>query len=1189
MNFPISVKFTFLVLAVFLYLGACKKPEEQIPQNKDANTPIQKEESRDQLVADAQGGKVEAMIKIRHRMVDGENLPISQQEMEDLIQRSAESGNPDAQCEMGIILLRDDCGRPKDVQQSIKWLSLGADQEHPQSMQILGIHLFHGFTEIAKDREKAIDLLRKAAKKGNLGAQIDIGQIYAFDPEYEDRKKEGFNILLPLAEAGNENAFRPVAIMLQNGIGVEKNTDSAIEWFTKSAKKGDASSQYELGDIYLNEKNIKLAMDWYTKSAENGDIKAQNKLGEIYSAGYFTGIPDAQREDYKSLENAIYYLKKSADQNDVVAQCQLAEIYLTKDNYNYNPTKAIKYLEKAYEQKSGRAAETLADCYENGEGVQLDENKSFELQLEASIEFGNSDIYNIEGSSSRRKDNNRFIQKLQEASKRGNNSAKYSLANIYRFDFMTGDALSESLVYKMERNLLKTLEDRFITDFPLQPTKKNIPEAIRLLKSAAESGHQLSQTELGIMYTRGGEVEPNIDKAIEYLTLAAEGGNGYAAFNLGKLYANRASIQNSQKAIYYLQKSYDQGISNSANELGLIYLNGKGISQNGEQALKWFKQAANDHGDTAANACFYIYKMYEYGEGVLASSSLANEWLEKSADLNNLNSIEILAKKNYNGQGIPKNPSKAFDLYTKLAEQGKKDAQFQLAIMCAQGIGTNKNLNEHAKWLMEAAKQNHPGATFYLGNAYIYGNGVEKNPELAAEFYEKAASLGEAKAYLKLGIRYYYGNGLKQNYDKAFKWLLKSAETGDSNAQNHVGLSYQNGYGTKKNLNLAAEWFEKASNAGDTFAPKNLSSLLIAPPSNKDGFKADLKRAANLIEKLDDKDASDYCSLGWIYEQPAFKNTEKMIDSYQMAVSMGNSIAMRNMAYCYVRGDGVVKNYAEALVYHYLAQANANADQKAISFLENYLSPNSIQAAQKKAEQLHAQIKQNKNKPKSETSPKTADNNTPTQPNGSGSGFLISKEGLVATAFHVVDGAAKITIKTSKGTHEAKILSSDKSNDIAILKILGIKEPLVAASIASSSDVQLGQSVFTLGFPNIDVQGFNLKMTKGDISSVSGIQDDPRQFQISVPVQAGNSGGPLFDESGNIVGIVVSKLNAAFMAKHSGDLPQNVNYAVKSAYLMPLLDQFMNQLPAPNKRTDDVKTEELVNKVKDACVMILVE
>jgi S1-C subfamily serine protease len=90
-------------------------------------------------------------------------------------------------------------------------------------------------------------------------------------------------------------------------------------------------------------------------------------------------------------------------------------------------------------------------------------------------------------------------------------------------------------------------------------------------------------------------------------------------------------------------------------------------------------------------------------------------------------------------------------------------------------------------------------------------------------------------------------------------------------------------------------------------------------------------------------------------------------------------------------------------------------------------------------------------------------------------------------------------------------------------------------------------------------------------------------------VQAGNSGGPLFDENGNIIGIVVAKLNAAFMAKHTGDLPQNVNYAVKSAYLTPLVEQFSEQLPNRNHSTEDEKTEDLVSKVKDACVMILVE
>jgi S1-C subfamily serine protease len=114
-------------------------------------------------------------------------------------------------------------------------------------------------------------------------------------------------------------------------------------------------------------------------------------------------------------------------------------------------------------------------------------------------------------------------------------------------------------------------------------------------------------------------------------------------------------------------------------------------------------------------------------------------------------------------------------------------------------------------------------------------------------------------------------------------------------------------------------------------------------------------------------------------------------------------------------------------------------------------------------------------------------------------------------------------------------------------------------------------------------------MTKGEISSTTGIQDDPRQFQISVPVQPGNSGGPLFDTSGNVVGIVVAKLNAALMVEHTGDLPQNVNYAVKSAYLLPLLEEYRSQMPAPDEESGTEKMKEIVSRVRDACVMVLAE
>jgi S1-C subfamily serine protease len=143
--------------------------------------------------------------------------------------------------------------------------------------------------------------------------------------------------------------------------------------------------------------------------------------------------------------------------------------------------------------------------------------------------------------------------------------------------------------------------------------------------------------------------------------------------------------------------------------------------------------------------------------------------------------------------------------------------------------------------------------------------------------------------------------------------------------------------------------------------------------------------------------------------------------------------------------------------------------------------------------------------------------------------------------------------------------------------------------VKSSSGIKLGQSVFTIGFPNIEFQGLSPKMTKGEINSLSGLQDDPRHWQISVPVQPGNSGGPLFDEAGNVVGVVLSKLDAIKVAQFSGDLPQNVNYAVKGIYALPLLEQFTANLAAESGVSSSPnKLEDVVEKVQGAVVLILV-
>ena len=121
---------------------------------------------------------------------------------------------------------------------------------------------------------------------------------------------------------------------------------------------------------------------------------------------------------------------------------------------------------------------------------------------------------------------------------------------------------------------------------------------------------------------------------------------------------------------------------------------------------------------------------------------------------------------------------------------------------------------------------------------------------------------------------------------------------------------------------------------------------------------------------------------------------------------------------------------------------------------------------------------------------------------------------------------------------------------------------------------RIRSSVATVGFPNIGLQGFAPKLAKGEIASLSGAGDDARYFQISVPVQPGNSGGALVDERGNVVGVVSAKLNASAALAMSGTLPENVNYAVKSSYLLSFLEVFADgQLKLKEPSTKDKKFE----------------
>jgi len=665
------------------------------------------------------------------------------------------------------------------------------------------------------------------------------------------------------------------------------------------------------------------------------------------------------------------------------------------------------------------------------------------------------------------------------------------------------------------------------------------------------------------------------------LSKAAERGHAGAQFLLGIEYKYGHDLPKSElEAAKWFLKAAEQGVAQAQVSLSFMYYGGEGVPKNEDEALKWGRKAAAQGNRNG----FFSGISNVFHKDVEISAETVQRY-QRLADLGDAAGQVSLGNLYAKGDGVMKDEVEAVKWYRKAAEQGRLNAQFYLGQMYDNGQGVPEDDAMAVKWYRKAAEQGAGWAQYHLGLMFKDGHGVLKDDTEAVKWFRKAAT-GQLEhspitfAQVELGRMYANGQGVLKDDAEALKWLREASDHYNHEAQFYLGRMYANGQGVLRDMVKAEDLFFKASLGGNIEVQLTLGSMY----ATGDGVAMDEHSAATLFRKAAEQgNAVAQKNLGIMYARGkgVLRDEAEAVKWLRKAAEQGEAEAQNGLGVMCATGQGVPKDETLAYKWFLLAdsQGNANA-KKGVALIESTLTPTQRSEGQRMARDFHSQ----KALPKGSTISREGIGQT--QPESTGTGFFITDNGYLITNQHVASEGAAVRVLTSNGAIEAKVVKVDKANDLALLKADGKFNSL---PVISSRGVRLGATAATVGFPNVGLQGFSPKLAKGEVASLAGAQDDARHFQISVPVQPGNSGGALVDERGNVIGVVKGGLSQKAAIATSGTLAENVNYAVKSSYLLSFLES-VPEVSAKLKEpiTTDRKFEDVIKDVGQAAVLVLV-
>ena len=694
------------------------------------------------------------------------------------------------------------------------------------------------------------------------------------------------------------------------------------------------------------------------------------------------------------------------------------------------------------------------------------------------------------------------------------------------------------LVLLISINLGSFVYAGFVQDTNKEYSKQNYRQGVKLLTEAAEQGLPEAKLMLGVMHLAGRVGNKKTVKRIEKSTKQKYVTISYRKFckKLGKAYKNKEfGLLNS-----LVHDGINQNNACAQYYLGLMHHKGNGIDKNYDEAVKWYEKSKEQGFSRAWHA---LSDMYGKGDGVpydfQKSISLA------SGALSGQNPPNIPVKVTVYESNKPS--KETLERYAGLAIKGNAIAQYNLGEMYYHGEGVHQDYKQAVKWFTKAAKQGHAKAQYNLGVIYRQGDGVQKDYKQAVKWYIKSAEQGHAKAQHNLGLMYKQGEGVKQDYDKAVKWLTKAAEQGVAEAPNHLGWMYEQGEGVQQDYKQAFEWYTKAAEQGEAYAQYSLGRMY----AHGKGVQHDDKQAVKWYTKAAEqghaesqaelaKIIRDLPTIEEAIKDHKAKDYKSAFDKFLKLVEKGDAIAQNWLATMHYHGEGIEVDFEKSAKFFSMSAKQGNAyGQHNLGLMYFYGdlgkkdTKKGLMLITKAAKQGHVKAK------------KFLDELNKQPLNLAGTGFVVTKNGVIATAQHVVDNCKKIEVDGL----EANIIISDKINDIALIKVNRTYRDIASIKMRSP---KLGTDIMVFGYPLSDkLSSTHISLTKGSVSSLSGLNSDTSRFRYTAASQPGNSGGAIVNNKGRVVGVVSAVMKND---KESEINRQNLNFGVRSSLLVNLMD-----------------------------------